>query len=511
MITIRRIYIFCASLLFISMQGCASLPDLSERETSQAISAEATTATALGKIIRAKAQDSSDSDQHNAGIVVLGEAKQALDTRLMLINNAEQSIDIQYYIWRNDISGQLTAEALQQAAEKGVRIRLLLDDFHTKPITPLLHQLNAHQNIEVRLVNPFMPRGAVVLGFITDFDRANRRMHNKSLTADNQASIVGGRNIGDDYFLRGESDILFSDLDLLAVGEIVSTISNEFDSYWNSDSAYPLELLEPDMAEKTRPNMTQATYQPPHELESFFKNNNITWANATVVSDSPNKVLGNIEEEERITFKLKEVLGVPEQEVLIISPYFIPTKAGVKSLQNIISNGVQLSVLTNAFATNDVAIVHSGYAKYRKRLLNAGVRLFELRPAAIPNPPVKDDENPTFSSSSASSLHAKTFIVDRHRVFVGSFNFDPRSANLNTELGLVVESEALGERMANKFLQETPQQAYEVILDQHGDLTWLERDQDGNIIKRHTTEPGTTWFNRLAIRFFSLLPIDSLL
>jgi len=509
MITIRGIFIVCTYLLLVTMQGCASLPDLSEREASYAIATEATTTTALGQIIQA--QPNAKADQHNAGIIVLGEAKQALDARLMLINNAEQTIDLQYYIWRNDISGQMTAEALQRAAQNGVRVRLLLDDFHTKPITPLLHQLNAHENIEVRLVNPFMPRGAVVLGFITDFDRANRRMHNKSLTADNQASIVGGRNIGDDYFLRGESDILFSDLDLLAVGEIVSTISKEFDIYWNSDSAYPLELLEPEAAKKAQPNMTHTTYQPPHQLEDFFQSNNITWANATVVSDAPDKVLGNIEEEERITYKLKEVLGVPEHEVLIISPYFIPTKAGVKSLQNIISNGVQLSVLTNAFATNDVAIVHSGYAKYRKRLLEAGVRLFELRPSAIPNPPVKDDEDPAFSSSSASSLHAKTFIIDRQRVFVGSFNFDPRSANLNTELGLVVESEALGERMATTFVKETPQQAYEVILNQQGDLTWLERDQDGKIIERHTTEPGTTWFNRLAIRFFSLLPIDSLL
>ncbi|WP_404408531.1 phospholipase D family protein [Pseudidiomarina marina] len=508
---IRHILVTLTSLLLINLQGCASLPDLAERNASYAVPASDTSNTELGTVIAQHSQDT----QTNAGVVLLSEAKAALDARLMLIEHAEQSIDIQYYIWRDDTSGQMMTEALQRAANRGVRIRLLLDDFHANAISALLHQLNAHPNIHVRLVNPFMPRGAIVWGFITDFERANRRMHNKSLTADNQASIVGGRNVGDDYFLRGESDILFSDLDLLVIGEIVSAISNDFDTYWNSNASYPLELLEPNTASSaqafSQTSFDPAKYQPPHDLEDFFNTHEMTWANAILVSDAPNKVLGIIEEEQRITYKLKEVLGVPEEEVLIISPYFIPTKAGVESLQNIINTGVQMSVLTNAFATNDVAIVHSGYAKWRKRLLKAGIRLFELRPAAITGPSTEDDEDPTFSSSSASSLHAKTFIIDRQRVFVGSFNFDPRSINLNTELGLVVHSDELGSRMAEAFERDTPVQSFEVILSDTGDLIWLERDANGNITKRHTTEPGTTWFNRLAIRFFSLLPIDSFL
>lgn len=508
---ISQLVLVLVSLLCTT--GCASLPDLAKRHSSYAVMPEQTEHTQLGRFISGAFQIADEQRPRiNAGVAVLDEAEASLITRLMLIQHAERSIDIQYYIWRDDTSGLLMLQALQQAADRGVRVRLLLDDIHSTAITPFLHQLNTSPNAEVRLVNPFMPRGALVWGFLTDFDRANRRMHNKSLTVDSQASIVGGRNIGNDYFLRGHTDILFSDMDLLAVGPIVRDISVRFDLYWNSDSAYPLELLE--AAPATAPRLPTIDYLPQvPSLQEFFSHTQWYGVQAIVVTDSPSKLLGDAAPEELITHKFKIVLAEPQQEVLLVSPYFIPSEALIQSLTDLVHAGVSVHILTNAFATNDVALVHSGYAKHRKALLRAGVRLFELKPSAIANPLVNDDEGEelTFSSVSASSLHAKTFIIDRDRVFVGSFNFDPRSVHLNTELGLVVISDTLAARMAETFIANTPGQAYEVVLNEKNRLEWIERDRAGDVIRMHAIEPETSWFQRLAIGFFSFLPIDSLL
>lgn len=511
MLRFIQVLILMASL--VGAPGCASLPDLSQRQASYAIHPVDTAQTQLGSLIARAFEIKADPHSRiNAGVLVLDEAEPSLTARLLLIENAERSIDIQYYIWRDDTSGLLIIQALEQAAQRGVRVRVLLDDIHSGAITPFLHELNRYPNVEIRLMNPFLPRGSLVLGFLTDFDRSNRRMHNKSLTVDNQASIVGGRNIGNDYFLNGHTDILFSDMDLLAVGPIVQDISVRFDNYWNSDSAYPLELLE--NPPRKVPAAVTFDYQPrlPH-LQTYFSN--ATWhgVHAVVVSDSPTKLLGHAAPEELITHKFRIVFDEPLQEMLLISPYFIPSTELIQSFAALVEQGVNVQVLTNAYATNDVTLVHSGYAKHRKELLRAGVRLFELRPTALPMPLVDEpeDNDLPFSSVSASSLHAKTFIIDRHRVFVGSFNFDPRSANFNTELGLVVESETLGQQMAQTFLNNTPYHAYEVVLNDKDKLEWHERNEQGELIGVHRIEPETSWFQRLLIGFFSLLPIDPLL
>ncbi|MBY6063687.1 phospholipase D family protein [Pseudidiomarina sediminum] len=492
-------------VLSLTTAACSGLPDLEAREPSFAVPAAETLDTRLGQLMIPLLNQAPTTD---AGIVLLGDAQGSLEARMMLVEQADVSLDIQYYIWRDDVSGQLVSDGLLRAAERGVRVRLLLDDFHTRKIEGTLSSLNAHPNIEVRLFNPITPRGSIALGFIFDFNRANRRMHNKSFTADNQATIVGGRNIGDDYFIRSDG-VLFADLDVLVMGETVTDISNDFDVFWNSDSAYPFELITDPSPRSENKAVIKDFALGDISTERFFDPTLITWAETEVVSDDPIKALGEARSDQLITHALKNAIGEPVEEVLLVSPYFIPRSAGVKALEQVLERGVKISVLTNAYATNDVAIVHSGYAKWRERLLKAGIHLYELRPSAFNDAPMEYDSVDSSFSSSASSLHAKTFIIDRQRVFVGSFNFDPRSVNLNTELGVVIDSPELAATMSEAFHNDIRQQAYEVKLSETGELYWLERN--GEELKRHDTEPGMSWFERFSVGFFSFLPIDWLL
>ncbi|RAJ98967.1 phospholipase D family protein [Aliidiomarina maris] len=505
------------ALVFIGVVACSSLPDLSARHPSQALTPLATADTALGQLITPlTAHHPGDS-----GIVTLAEAKDAFAARMMLANAAEQSLDIQYYIWRDDKTGLLLMQALYDAANRGVRVRFLMDDLNTAPIESKLIALNKHPNIEVRLFNPFVIRGPRTFGFITDFGRANRRMHNKSFTADNQATIIGGRNVGDDYF-SGMDGVLFADLDALAIGEVVADVSRDFDLFWNSDSSFTLESLTSDMGEARR-RSTMATIFEEHEATELFmqsvqdrelvramltEEGPLLWARTRMVSDHPSKGLGLAEPEQLITHAIQEVIGQPERSLYLVSPYFVPTKAGVRALEAMANSGVDIHILTNSYAATDVAIVHSGYAKWRKRLLRAGIRLYEMRSSPADRIEVADDQLPRFASA-ATSLHAKTFAVDGERVFIGSFNFDPRSAQLNTELGFIIESPELAQQTASIFTYDVPFNAYELRLSPTGRLYWLERNE-GHFI-RHDTEPRSHWWQRTKVRFFSLLPIDWLL
>lgn len=498
-------HIILTILICYSCVACNSLPDLGQREASYAIPSTQTQDTQLGKVITSILK----SSKHGTGIVPLAEAEQALETRLMLIENAEASLDMQYYIWSNDGSGRQMFEAIHRAADRGVKVRFLLDDLHSRDIEKALQKLNAHPKIEIRLFNPFLPRSSRILGFITDFSRANRRMHNKSFTVDNQVTIIGGRNIGDNYFNRSDG-VLFVDLDVLAIGNVVGDVSNDFDAFWNSASAYPYELLSSFPTSPEESNFEEPfTTEKKTSANTLFSINSVIWAKTEIVSDNPLKALGKAESNQLITHSLRKVIGQPKRKLIIVSPYFIPTLAGVQALEKITQKGVEVSVLTNAFATTDVAVVHSGYAKWRKRLLKAGVQLFEMRPATVnTNTSIYESVESNFSSS-VSSLHAKTFVVDGRRVFVGSFNFDPRSANLNTELGFIIESPELAKRMEEVFYEKVPYHSFEVHLSSSGSLYWIEKNGDN--IRRYNTEPGTTWFGRFSVGFFSFLPIDWLL
>jgi len=492
-----------------------SLPPLTGRTRSTA--PVDTGDTRLGRAVAQRVR----SHPGKSGIHPLADPRDAFSARVLLARAAERSLDVRYYIWRNDLSGGLLLEALHEAAERGVRVRLLLDDTHTAALDATLAALDAHPNIEVRLFNPFPDRRLRWLGLLTDFFRLNRRMHNKSFTADNRATVIGGRNVGDEYFAATDG-VVFADLDVLAIGPVVEETSRDFDRYWASESSYPIGWLVPP-ADRSRLSALaskasrierdpsaraymDALRDSPFVRELLDGTLPLEWAATHLVSDDPAKVLGPVDAGKLLTHQLDRIIGRAASALEIVSPYFVPAKEGFRELAALARNGVKVRVLTNSLEATDLAIVHSGYARWRRPLLEAGIALYELRRlSALPE---KQRRGGPFVRS-ASSLHAKTFSVDRSRIFVGSFNLDPRSAKLNTELGFVIESPALAKAVEDAFDGPIPEEAYEVRLTDKGELYWIER-RDGKPL-RHDAEPGTSAWKRAAVRFLSLLPIEWLL
>jgi putative cardiolipin synthase len=453
-----------------------------------------------------------------SGIVPLAGGLDAFAARASLADAAQRSLDLQYYIWHNDVSGSLLFDALRRSADRGVRVRLLLDDNNTAGLDDVLSSLDAHPNIEVRLFNPFPHRRWRVLDYVTDFARTNRRMHNKSFTADNQVTVIGGRNVGDEYF-DAAAPMLFIDLDVLAIGPVVTQVSADFDRYWSSDSAYPLDrLLPPRRGDAVRAPLAAppdgssdavSAYREAIVQSSFVRDLQarrlpFEWARTDLVSDDPAKALGRAAPADYLWTRLRNIMPPTASELQLVSPYFVPTKSGAAFFSGMASRGVRVSILTNSLEATDVPAVHSGYARWRKPLLAAGVRVFELkRESAAPRPHPR-----ALGGSSASSLHAKTFVVDRRLLFVGSFNFDPRSALLNTELAFVIHSPALAAAMSDRFAEGVRTQAYTVRLTASG-LQWTEQGAEGEML--YTEEPHAGFWRRAGVTFFSLLPIEGLL
>lgn len=520
----RRTARCAVSLLLIgglaAMAGC-SLPSLDKRTQSVALTSAQAQATPLGEAVQGQLA------QHAglSGIDPLADARAAFAARIALADAAKRTLDVQYYIWRDDLTGTLLLEALHEAADRGVRVRLLLDDNGIpSSLDRTLAALDAHPNIEVRLFNPFVVRRPKLLGFITDFSRANRRMHNKSFTADSTATIVGGRNIGDEYF-DATDGVVFADLDVLAVGPIASDVSNDFDRYWASASAYPVDRILPRAQPDELDLLARRAEAIRHDPDALAYMNAIRdtpdvdqlldgklpfeWAKTVMVSDDPAKGLGKAPKEAKILPQLQAILGAPSHELDLVSPYFVPAKDGTAYFSGLAKRGVTVRVMTNSLEATDVKAVHAGYERRRPALLRAGVDLYEMKRQPVARVGGKREESTGPFGSSGSSLHAKTFAVDGERVFVGSLNFDPRSANLNTELGFVIDSPELAKRIEASFWKVAPQLAYEVRLDDRGHLYWIAHR--GNETIRYDTEPNTTWTTRLTVWFFSILPIEWLL
>lgn len=512
------------------LSGCLSLPDLSQRTTSQYIPTQH--APRLEKTLQLPPNNTLNLDdldlEHtptqtklhhthhtNAYVHILDNAQDAFVARSTLIDNADISLDIQYYIWKNDITGSLLLHKLWQAAERGVRIRLLLDDNNTRGMDDILSYLNQHDNIEIRLFNPFLHRHWRALGYLTDFPRMNRRMHNKSLTADNRTSIVGGRNVSDEYFST-HADTAFSDMDVLISGDLVTEISADFDRYWESQSAYPVHLIIKKYNIERGKKMLQQylfSHQSQFYLEQVAhshlsqaiaqKNVHHIPAQTELVSDDPAKGLDRSKTKINIGEHILQALREPQQEIYLVSPYFVPTKKGTNGLTSLLNKGIDITVFTNSLAATDVAAVHSGYMRYRKPLLKAGVKLYEFKSSqALPS-----QKDKGLTGSSSTSLHAKTFIVDKKRVFVGSFNFDPRSIRLNTEMGVVIHHPKLATQMQAKLQNETQKTAYQVELNQKNQIQW--QDPESDEIIHH--EPQTSWWKRAISKILSFLPIERLL
>lgn len=456
----------------------------------------------------------------------------AFAARVALAEAAERSLDIQYYIWNDDRTGQLMFAELWKAAERGVRVRLLLDDLSTTGRDGILSALDAHPNIEVRLYNPIVQRRTRWLAYLTDFGRLNRRMHNKSFTVDNAITILGGRNIGDEYFGLGEQ-LLFADLDLLATGAVVAEVSTQFDAYWNSRSSYPVAQLIRAASEKRKQALlarftairaesasvayVRAAVETPLVANLTSNHPVFQWSRTDLVHDDPDKTTDGLPREESLLFpEMMRAAGRPAQTFDLVSPYFVPMPGGTATLAGLAEDGVQVRVLTNSLAATDVATVHAGYVKWRRKLLKAGVRLYEFHPAATQSatPPQRGGGGGSGFGGSGSraplGLHAKTFAVDSMRLFVGSFNFDPRSALLNTELGIVIHNPSLARKLHEEFDDLVPQMAYEVLLGPGGrGLQWIEQTPGGEV--QHRDEPRASLLRRFYVSLLKFLPLDWLL
>lgn len=510
----RKALVTVLALLFIT--GCASI-DYDYPRTESYFVPETEETYLAQRVVPLVAEKPADQ----SGFYPINDGIDALASRLLLAQRAEMTIDVQYYLIKNDIVGRAFILSLLRAADRGVRVRLLLDDMFTKGYDVGLAALHSHPNFEIRIFNPFR-RGSAgrTLGAVTDFSRINRRMHNKSFTIDNQVTIIGGRNIADEYFGVRE-DAKFGDLDVMAIGPIVQEVSDMFDTYWNHSNALPAlafvkELEDPQAAlnelrerlEGALDEISDSKYAEAVRVridkyvgagQELFD-----WAPYRLVVDSPDKgIKKKAKEADSITTPLLESLQSAEKELVIISPYFVPQKRGIEGLTEIQKSGVEVTVITNSLAANNQFTVHGGYAPSRKPLLEAGIKLYEVRPDA-------DVSGTEFvnASGAKATLHTKSFIVDDEEVFIGSFNFDPRSANINTELGVIIYDSDLALIYAELIDEALPSQTYEVFLNEKGKVRW-RTDQDGQEII-YDKEPETTWGQRFGAGFARILPKSQL-
>ena len=502
-----------ATVTVFGMRLAFPLPDKPEGPISTALPPSQT--TTLGTAFLTLAEQ----NPGRSGVYPLADGRDALLARILLAQAAEQSIDVQYYIWQRDTTSWLLLDELRQAAERGVRVRLLLDDNGIPGLDNVLSALNEMPSVEVRIFNPFTLRDPKLVSYLFDFPRLNRRMHNKSMTVDGVSTVIGGRNIGDIYFAYGDGEAYF-DLDVLAVGPAAETVSENFDLYWSSPSSYPAEVvLSPSNdglaelvreAETAKESVLGSDYVAglaSSQLMSRIENRSLDleWTEVTLVSDNPAKGLGQANGNELLLTRLAGLLGQPEERVDIVSAYLIPGEKGTELIKTWLAGGVTTRLMTNSQEATDVMPVHSAWMKYRDDIVRAGGDVIELR--------ARPDIAPTTSlaqllGGSLSSLHAKAIAVDNQRIFIGSFNFDPRSASLNTEMGFLIESPRIATAMAHAM--DSNNAVYKVEQSEAGDIVWIEDIGNGEVIT-HSEEPGTTAFERALTRFVSWLPVEWML
>ncbi|OLQ93584.1 cardiolipin synthetase [Vibrio panuliri] len=452
-----------------------------------------------------------DTPTHYSGFYPLAQGSDALLARLALIESASTSLELQYYIFRDDETSQLLIWRIFEAAERGVKVRLLLDDMQNRKDSAIAY-LNGHPNIEIRLFNPHQHRYVRMLSWVTDGSRLNRRMHNKSLTADGVVSIVGGRNIGNEYF-SFRSDVEFGDFDLLLYGPVVEQTQVQFDHYWNSDFAVPMAWIHPSDGALNQQDVEQ--WRTESQIEHQFSNEQYSfkalplyrdivdqqielyWGEAVLLYDLPEKIDNG---QSQLIDGLAPVLADIEHSVVIVSPYFVPTETGTQALIEAAKQGKKITILTNSLASNDVFAVHGWYAKYREKLVKGNIELWEMKAHA-------QAENPwSVTGSSRSSLHAKVILLDKRKIFVGSMNIDPRSAELNTEMAVVFEHPQYVSATQQELLKQLQRSAYKLEI-KDDELIWRDY-QTGQILE---SEPDAGWLLRSGAWLSGLLPIESLL
>ena len=529
---LARAYLLALSLMAIfGLTSCASLAPEGPRSYTTALQNPDASAP-LNRISRVSLEGASPGE---SGVrLVLGPS--GLDARLALLRNARQTLDLQYYHLHNDVTGRLMLRELRDAAQRGVRVRLLLDDLYTDEIEALLGELGAYPNIEVRLFNPFPTRGSVRYRFaaaLLDVARLNRRMHNKLFVADGVLAITGGRNLGDEYFMRSSQSNYF-DYDALVAGPVVTQMGSLFDVYWNSEQVrgargllrpagtpealrrnFSLRVEGPDTPEPIRFLGLDRMGRASVAEELAAGRVAMVFGIAQAFADSPAKAWGELEygrlpsgallDSPRLL--LTNEFRAARKEIRVSSPYFVPGQETLTNARNNVLRGVSVSLLTNSLASTDEPVVHTGYRRYRDNLLRAGVKIFELQPRLGQTLLL-----PGEVSTASLRLHTKAAVIDSEKMFIGSLNFDPRSQALNTEFGLFVHSSELAEQANLLFELLQREASYEVRLkDAEGrNLEWV-RLENGAAVEVIDTEPGTDLWTRMKLYFQSIVIPESLL
>ena len=516
-----------AALACVLLAGCATMPPGADYPKIPSTALAHPEETSVGRQVGALAK----AHAGLSGFRLFASGSDAFTLRVQMADRAQRTLDVQYFIFKDDDTGQLLMSAMLRAAARGVRVRVLMDDSEARGKDDRVALLAANPNVDVRLYNPFYYRGPVALIRYTEFaltmSRLDFRMHNKLLVVDNEVAVAGGRNVGDEYFDQGDAP-QFGDYDAFAMGPIVRNLSKSFDAYWNSSLSIPVRALFG--AEPTGPKLEQLKEQLTAHKQEMRQSDEerairtgqplaglldggggIVWARAEVLADSPDKasVEGGDTVGALFRRRLLEAAAEVKDELLIVSPYFVPGEKGEALLEKLRARGVTVRVLTNSLLSTDVAAVHAGYRRYRIPLLKAGVELYEVKP--LPGKPQPRGGLLKSPSSGRFSLHAKAFVFDRKRIFIGSANFDRRSLHLNTEIGLMIDSPELAQQVLMRFNTiANPANSFELALhdDANGapHLVW-NSIKDGKPIV-YQDEPGDDRWREFLVDLYALLPID---
>jgi len=498
----------CAALaLLFLIVGCVGLPRHVAKTRSESLAHPET--TSLGRLVAAE-----EANKNLSGIHLLTSGDEALADLIALADHAERTLDVQYYIIHQDDSARILLRHVRLAADRGVRVRVLVDDLNTAGEDRRFMHLSEHANVEVRVFNPF-PGGrfATWTRFVasaSDMRRINHRMHNKLFVADNALAITGGRNIGNEYFTR-DPHYNFIDLDVVAAGAIVPELSASFDAFWNSKYAFPIASVASAVSAETpaAPAADGGTVTNANWLQRELDGGHLqlTWVAATVLADRPGKIASETAPEEEVTIAndLATLMLSATEELLVISPYFVPGQEGVAMFAKLVGQGVHIRILTNSLASTDSPLVHNGYARYRVELLKLGIELSEVRPKLGQ----KRARFHPFRSSNAS-LHAKALVIDQKTVFIGSMNMDARSARTNSELGLVIRSTEIARQVTSLLDDISADGSYRLQLADHSDqIEWTSGEPGAE--KIWYTDPETTRVQRFALKVLAPFAPEELL
>ncbi|CAD6547800.1 Cardiolipin synthase C [Paraburkholderia hiiakae] len=535
--SLRAPFAVFALVCLALVAGCATRPPATDypRQTSAALPASQASATPLGAALAAPEA----AHPGESGFRLLATGPDSLQMRVALARAATKTLDMQYYIANEDTTGKLLLGAALYAADRGVRVRMLVDDLNFHDIDRLMAALNSHPNIQVRVFNPYGTTSESMYlrtrNFFSNVDQFTRRMHNKATIVDNEMAIVGGRNLGDEYF-NASPTLDFRDLDVLTAGPVAQSISASFDEYWNSSISYPLSVLnhqkfdahDLDTArddlrkhwlESAEPYNAKPLNATPLAQQVAGNTLGLVWAKWEFVADSPGKIAGSEKGELGDAMRaLLERIHQAQSSVLVFSPYFVPHDTGVQTIRALTSHGVRVAILTNSLAATDAVAVQAGYSPYRVPLLEAGAELYEFKPQQ----PEHTDQRRfgVVGSRSRASLHAKAYVIDDSTLVIGSLNLDPRSARLNTELALTVESPPIAHEVADLFKRATsPQVSYHVTLATPAQLAQLQgmpvnsplvwTDEENGMIRTYNLDPGAGFYRNVLTGLFLLLPVDS--